>query len=76
MGWVIGIGVLGIGGFIAYKVYTGASSSPLSSIVSTAEAAPGYVESLLNKDPISVTSVGKDIYGGAKSVVSTIENIF
>lgn len=72
MGWVIGIAVLGIGGFAAYKLYKSSQSSPLDSIVNTGESLASKAESILNKDPVSVTSVAKDVYGAGKTVENKI----
>lgn len=83
MGWVIGIAVLGVGGYLAYKVISGASTSPLTQVENLASGGVSTVESILNKDPISVTSVGKDVESGGKAVygklssaASTVEGWF
>ena len=76
MGWVIGIAVLGVGGFIAYKIYTSSSSSPLDKAENLAKGAVSTTEDLLKKDPISVVSVGKDVYTGGKDAVQEVESWF
>jgi hypothetical protein len=83
IGWIIGIGVLGVGGYLAYKAISGASSSPLGSVENIAKSGLSSAESLLSKDPISVTNVGKDlktgastVYDAGKGVVNDIEGWF
>lgn len=83
IGWIIGIGVLGVGGYLAYKAISGASTSPITQAENLAKGGVSAAESLLDKDPISVTSVGKDIESGGKAVygklssaASTVEGWF
>ncbi len=68
---VIGGVVLIGGGYLAYKFVQ--ASSPVNQITALAGSAVGTVEDILNKDPISVTSVAGDVKKGASSVVHTAE---
>jgi hypothetical protein len=66
-----GVVLLG-GGYLAYKFVQ--ASSPINQLTKDASDAVSGTESILNKDPISVTSVAKDVYGGAGDAFGKLES--
>lgn len=71
--WVVGgVALLG-GGYLIYKFVQ--STSPINQATALAKSAASSAESILNKDPVSVVSVGKDVVHGGESLYSDISGI-